>query len=100
MIYYIPSPVLYTHLSTYKFYQNVTLRVLFSVFKKTNKPFFFLSIFSSDISKLQRRINELKLLEKRERELEELVQQLHGNKYRFYLVTDMMYFKNKGEMNF
>lgn len=35
------------------------------------------SDISSEISRLRRRIEELKLLEKRERELEELVQQLH-----------------------
>lgn len=56
---------------------------------------FFLSNISSEISRLRRRIEELKLLEKRERELEELVQQLHGNEYRFYLVTYMMCFKEK-----
>lgn len=56
---------------------------------------FFLSDISSEISRLRRRIEELKLLEKRERELEELVQQLHGNEYRFYLVTYMICFKEK-----
>lgn len=60
---------------------------------------FFLSNISSEISRLRRRIEELKLLEKRERELEELVQQLHGNEYRFYLVTYMMCFKEKKTAN-